>query len=69
MNAALAKRWPVAPAPVLRWSPASSRNLLESPVRVSTRGGELNIAWAGEGTPVFMTGPAVTVFEADIHLE
>ena len=45
------------------------RNLLESPVRVSTRGGELNIAWAGEGTPVFMTGPAVTVFEADIHLE
>ena len=45
------------------------RNLLESPVRVSTRGGELNIAWAGEGQPVFMTGPAVTVFEADIHLE
>ncbi|WP_430432507.1 diaminopimelate epimerase [Methyloversatilis sp.] len=45
------------------------RNLLESPVRVSTRGGELNIAWAGEGQPVLMTGPAVTVFEADIHLE
>lgn len=45
------------------------RNLLESPVRVSTRGGELNIAWAGEGEPVLMTGPAVTVFEADIHLE
>ena len=45
------------------------RNLLESPVHVSTRGGELNIAWAGEGAPVFMTGPAVTVFEADIHLE
>jgi diaminopimelate epimerase len=45
------------------------RNLLESPVRVSTRGGELTIAWAGEGQPVLMTGPAVTVFEADIHLE
>ena len=45
------------------------RNLLESPVRVSTHGGELNIAWAGEGQPVLMTGPAVTVFEADIHLE
>ncbi|MEK7884397.1 diaminopimelate epimerase [Methyloversatilis sp. NSM2] len=45
------------------------RNLLESPVRVSTRGGELNIAWAGEGQPVLMTGPAVTVFEAEIHLE
>jgi diaminopimelate epimerase len=45
------------------------RNLLESPVRVATRGGELDIRWAGEGEPVFMTGPAVTVFEADIHLE
>jgi diaminopimelate epimerase len=45
------------------------RNLLASPVRVSTRGGDLNIAWAGPGQPVMMTGPAVTVFEADIHLE
>ncbi|WP_018412321.1 diaminopimelate epimerase [Methyloversatilis thermotolerans] len=45
------------------------RNLLESPVRVSTRGGDLNIAWAGPGEPVLMTGPAITVFEADIHLE
>lgn len=45
------------------------RKLLESPVRVTTRGGELRITWAGEGQPVFMTGPAVTVFEADIHLE
>lgn len=45
------------------------RNLLDSPVRVSTRGGELNIAWNGPGEPVFMTGPAVTVFEADINLE
>jgi diaminopimelate epimerase len=45
------------------------RNLLDSPVRVTTRGGELNITWAGEGQPVFMTGPAVTVFEADINLE
>ncbi len=45
------------------------RNLLESPVRVSTRGGDLDISWAGEGQPVFMTGPAVTVFEADINLE
>ncbi|WP_439537365.1 diaminopimelate epimerase [Methyloversatilis sp.] len=45
------------------------RNLLDSPVRVTTRGGELNIRWAGEGEPVFMTGPAVTVFEADIHME
>ena len=44
------------------------RGLLESPVRVSTRGGELNIAWSGPGTPVLMTGPAVTVFSGEIEL-
>jgi len=38
---------------------------LDSPVRVITRGGELRIAWAGEGTPVMMTGPAVTVYEGE----
>ena len=45
-----------------------ARGLLDSPVRVSTRGGELNIAWNGEGTPVLMTGPAVTVFTGEIEL-
>ena len=35
------------------------RGLLDSPVRVQTRGGELAIAWAGDGQPVRMTGPAV----------
>lgn len=45
------------------------RGLLESPVRVETRGGELTIAWAGAGTPVHMTGPAVTVFEGEIALD
>jgi diaminopimelate epimerase len=44
------------------------RGLLESPVRVDTRGGALEIAWAGEGTPVLMTGPAVTVFEGELEL-
>ncbi len=44
------------------------RGLLESPVRVATRGGELNIAWGGPGRPVLMTGPAVTVFEGEIEL-
>ncbi len=44
------------------------RGLLRSPVRVETRGGELSIAWNGPGTPVFMTGPAVTVFEGSIDL-
>lgn len=45
-----------------------ARGLLESPVRVSTRGGDLSIAWAGVGTPVLMTGPAVTVFTGEIDL-
>ena len=44
------------------------RGLLDSPVRVSTSGGELSIAWAGQGKPVLMTGPAVTVFEGEIEL-
>ncbi len=44
------------------------RGLLDSPVTVKTHGGELSIAWAGMGFPVFMTGPAVTVFEAEIEV-
>lgn len=44
------------------------RGLLESPVRVQTRGGDLSIAWGGEGRPVMMTGPAVTVFTGEIEL-
>jgi len=44
------------------------RGLLDSPVRVQTRGGELTIRWDGadnEHSAVFMTGPAVTVFEGE----
>jgi diaminopimelate epimerase len=44
------------------------RGLVDSPVRVETRGGDLSIAWAGVGTPVLMTGPAVTVFSGEIDL-
>ena len=40
--------------------------LLLSPVQVSMRGGELNIDWAGEDAPVWMTGPAETVFQGEI---
>ena len=45
-----------------------SRGLLDSPVRVTTRGGDLSIAWEGKGRPVMMTGPAVTVFTGEIEL-
>lgn len=41
---------------------------LKSPVSVHTRGGDLVIEWAGQGQPVFMTGPAETVFEGAIKL-
>lgn len=44
------------------------RGLLDSPVRVDARGGQLSIAWDGEGEPVFLTGPAVTVFEGEIEI-
>jgi diaminopimelate epimerase len=45
-----------------------SRSLLDTPVIVETRGGELTVAWAGDGAPVMMTGSAKTVFEGEIDL-
>ncbi|MGZ3157617.1 MAG: diaminopimelate epimerase [Burkholderiaceae bacterium] len=44
------------------------RDVLDSPVKVATRGGELSIAWAGAGSPVMLTGPAVNVFEGEIEM-
>jgi len=43
--------------------------LVDSPVRVITRGGDLRIAWQGKGAPVMMTGPAVTVYEGEWPLQ
>ena len=42
---------------------------LDARVDVETRGGLLTIEWAGGDAPVFMTGPAVTVFEGEIELQ
>ena len=44
------------------------RDLLDATVRVTTRGGDLSIQWAGEGRSVIMTGPAVEVFAGVIVL-
>jgi diaminopimelate epimerase len=44
------------------------RGRLDARVTVTTRGGDLGIAWAGEGEPVMMTGPAVTVFDGELNL-
>jgi diaminopimelate epimerase len=43
--------------------------LLDSPVCVHTRGGQLHIAWQGEGKSVLMSGPARTVFEGEIDIQ
>lgn len=45
-----------------------TRGLLDARVDVQTRGGVLTIEWQGEGQPVMMTGPAVSVFEGSIQL-
>jgi diaminopimelate epimerase len=41
---------------------------LNDTVKVVLNGGELVVSWAGEGTPVMMTGPATTVFQGQIEL-
>ncbi len=45
------------------------RGLLDQRVTVTTRGGDLGLSWRGEGTPVLMTGPAVTVFEGELEIK
>jgi diaminopimelate epimerase len=45
-----------------------TRGLLDARVSVETRGGILSIGWAGAGSHVFLTGPAVTVFQGEIEL-
>ena len=48
------------------------RSLLDSPVTVHTRGGDLQIAWGGivDGIAqaVIMTGPAIAVFEGETEI-
>ena len=47
----------------IRWG------LLDTRVEVLTRGGSLTIEWSGQlDAPVMMTGPATTVFSAEIDL-
>jgi diaminopimelate epimerase len=46
----------------------NQRGLLDKRVTVTTRGGDLGISWEGDGKPVLMTGPAVTVFEGEMEI-
>jgi diaminopimelate epimerase len=45
------------------------RGLLDEKVEVKLLGGTLRVSWAGEGQPVWLNGPAVTVFEGTIDLD
>jgi diaminopimelate epimerase len=42
--------------------------LLQEQVNVNLPGGQLMVQWAGEGEPVWMTGPAESVFEGRISI-
>lgn len=44
------------------------QNLLSNKVNVDLPGGRLTIKWAGRGHPVYMKGPATSVFEGTIAL-
>jgi diaminopimelate epimerase len=44
------------------------QNLLDHEVYVELPGGELKISWPGRSEPVFMTGPATSVFDGTINL-
>jgi diaminopimelate epimerase len=44
------------------------QGLLDEEVRVSLPGGDLRIDWGGRDQPVWMTGPAVQVFEGSLEL-
>ena len=45
------------------------QGLLDDKVDVNLPGGTLRVSWAGEAQPVWMMGPAVTVFEGTIDLD
>lgn len=42
------------------------RDIVDTRVRVQTRGGDLTIEWKGPGNPVYMIGPAHTTFIGEI---
>lgn len=45
------------------------QGLLAEAVEVALPGGVVTVSWAGEGEPVWLTGPARTVFQGSIELE
>ena len=47
---------------------ACQQGYLKGTIDAELRGGHLKLQWEGEGEPVYMTGPAETVFEGKIKL-
>jgi diaminopimelate epimerase len=47
---------------------AMQQELVDSSVTIHLTGGDLTIEWQGEGQPLIMTGPAVTVFHGRIRI-
>lgn len=47
---------------------AIAANLVDDTVNVALPGGKLKISWQGPGHPVFMTGPATTVYDGTLNL-
>ncbi len=45
-----------------------ARGMLDARVRVDTRGGALTVTWTGGENPVWLKGPAETVFEGSVDL-
>jgi diaminopimelate epimerase len=45
------------------------RGALDSPVAVQARGGTLTVSWAGGDNPVWMKGPARTVYEGVLEID
>jgi len=43
--------------------------MLDQRAQVSTRSGNLTIGWEGGDNPMWMTGPAVTVFEGEMEID
>jgi diaminopimelate epimerase len=44
------------------------QHMLDHDVVVQLPGGELQVSWEGRGTPVFMTGPAVSIFDGTLEI-
>jgi diaminopimelate epimerase len=44
------------------------RGLLDTPVRVSVRGGELQVNWAGSGEHIWLTGPTEISFQGHVEV-